>query len=165
MFNSFWKQAMRSCCLFIFFLLITWLQILGGEMGASGQEIKPLKPDDVLIGPNCMRVPLGSILLVRKEQQYCAIKFTKFWTGETKDDEYATYESYYQGDKTGDFTNKNEKFKLGKLFRPRLRGIGRCAFSFGTTDIECGPIKLFWSGEGCVIFSAAVEKYESSTPC
>jgi hypothetical protein len=127
-------------------------------MVAYDQETKPLKPDDVGIAPNAIRVPLGAILLARRNQEYCAIKFTKFWTGETKDDEYATYESYYQGDKTGDFTNKNVKFKQGELSRPRLRGIGRLSFSFGTINIQCGPIKLFWSGKGWVYFFHSNQK-------
>jgi hypothetical protein len=131
---------------------------VGGEMVAFSQEIKLLNPDDVGIAPNAIRIPLGAILLARKKQEYCAIKFTKFWTGETKDDEYAKYESYYQGDKTGDFTNKNVKFKQGELSRPRLRGIGRLSFSFRTIDIQCGPIKLFWSGKGWVCFFSSNQK-------
>jgi len=121
-------------------------------MIASEHEIKPLNPDDVGIAPNAIRVPVGKILLVRKNTEYCAIKLTKFWTGKTQADEYAAYESYYQGDKTGDFTNKNVKFKQGKLSCPRPRGIGRLSFSFGSKDIQCGPIKLFWSGKGWVYF-------------
>jgi len=158
MFKPFEKLTKRSCCLIILCWLIVWLQILGGEMVASDQDIKPLNPDNVAIAPNAIRVPVGIILLVRKNTEYCAIKFTKFWTGETQDDEYATYESYYQGDKTGDFTNKNVKFKQGELSRPRLRGIGRLSFSFGTIDIQCGPIKLFWSGKGWVYFFNSNQK-------
>jgi hypothetical protein len=127
-------------------------QILRGEMATSDQDTKPLKSDDVGIAPNAIRVPMGIVLLARYKQEYCAIKFTKFWTGKTPDDEYATYESYYQGNKTGNFADKNVKFKTGKLSRPRLRGIGRLSFSFSHTDIQCGPIKFFWSGRGWVYF-------------
>jgi hypothetical protein len=116
------------------------------------QDVKPLNPDEIGIAPNAIRVPVGTILLARKNQGYCAIKFTKFWTGKTPDDEYATYESYYLGDRTGDFTSKNIKFNAKKLSRPRLRGIGRLSLSFGNTDIQCGPVKLFWSGIGWVHF-------------
>lgn len=157
MFKPFEKLTKKSCCLIIL-CLIAGLQILGGEMFAFDQEIKPLNPNDVGIAPNAIRVPLGSILLARREQDYCVIKFNKFWIGETQDDEFATYESYSQEDKTGDFTNKNVKFKQGELSRPRLRGIGRLSFSFGSTDIQCGPFKLFWSGKGWVYFFNSNQK-------
>lgn len=121
-------------------------------MVGSDQELKPLSSEDVGIAPNAIRVPEGFILLVRKKSEYCAIKFIKFWTGKTKDDEYATYESYYQNDATGNFKSKKVQFEKGELSRPRLRGIGRFSFSFGKLDIRCGPIKLFWSGKGWVYF-------------
>lgn len=116
------------------------------------QEIKPSSPGDVGIAPNAIRIPQGFILLVRRNSEYCAVKFTKFWTGKTQEDEYATYESYYQSDKTGNFESKNVQFKKGDLSRPRLRGIGRFAFSFGKLNIHCGPVELFWSGKGWVYF-------------
>lgn len=147
----------------LFYLLIVCCpivlpQISRGEMATSYEDTKPLGPEDVGIAPNAIRVPIGAILLVRKNTEYCAIKFIEFWTGETQDDEYAIYESYYQGDRSGDFTKKNVKFKAGKLSRPRLRGIGRLSFSFGHIDIQCGPIKLFWSGKGWVYFFNSSQK-------
>jgi len=110
------------------------------------------RSNDVVITPVAVRMPLGKILLVRKDLEYCAIKFTKFWTGKTELDWYANYESYYQGDKTGDFNKKNVQFKKEKLSFPKPRGIGRFAFSFGNKDVRCGPIKLFWFGQGWVYF-------------
>lgn len=127
-------------------------------MVPSNQDIRPLRPDDVGISPNALRVPEKYILLVRKNAEYCAIRFAEFWTGETKEDEYAKYESYYQGDKTGNLTNQNVKIKQGELSRPRLRGIGRLSFSFGNTDIQCGSIELFWSGKGWVYFFNSNQK-------
>jgi hypothetical protein len=121
-------------------------------MVESAQGTSSRSPMDVEIASNAVRVPTGAILLVRKNAEYCAIKFTKFWTGSTEEDQYAAYESYYQGDKTGSFSNKNVKFKEGELSRPRLRGMGRLSFSFGNTDIQCGPIHLEGSGKGWVYF-------------
>jgi hypothetical protein len=145
---------MRAAFLLVLFfsLIAAWPLVARGEMDPTNEDLKPIQSDEVGLSPNAIRVPAESILLVRKKTEYCAIKFTKFWTGETLEDEYATYESYYQGDKTGNFTNKNVKFKKGELSRPRLRGIGRLSFSFGNTDIECGSIKHFWSGKGWVYF-------------
>jgi len=133
-------------------LFAAWPQISRGEMDTSNKDITPIQTDDIGIAPNAVRVPIESILLARKNEEYCAIKFTKFWIGETQEDEYATYEAYYQCDKTGDFTSQNVKFKKGELSRPKLRGIGRLSFSLGNTDIQCGTFKLFWSGKGWVYF-------------
>jgi len=132
---------------------MVFIQIRGREVLASyNSDLGPPGPNDVHIGPNGVVVPLERILLVRRESEFCAVKFTKFWTGKTEGDKYATYESYYQADKTGNFLNKNVKFKKSKLSFPKPRGIGRLAFSFGDKDIQCGPIKLWWGGGGSVHF-------------
>jgi hypothetical protein len=139
-------------------LLAVWPQGLRGEMVASNKDLTPTRTGDIVIAANAVRVPAGSILLIRKNDEYCALKFCKFWTGETQEDEYATYEIHYQCDKTGNFTGQNAKFKKGELSRPRLRGIGRLSFSIGNTDIQCGSLKLFWSGKGWVYFFNSNQK-------
>jgi hypothetical protein len=116
--------------------------------GKSG----PPEPNEVHIGNTIIVMPLEKILLVRKGSEYCAIKFTKLWSENTSEigtlfvasgsDEYAMYELYYQGDKTGDFTKKNVKFKKEKLSYLKPRGIGRLAFTFGNQEIKCGTIEL-----------------------
>lgn len=116
-----------------------------GIIGSSGS-------DDVIIAPNAVVMPLGRILLVRKDSKYCAVKFTKFWTGKTEEDLYASYEAYYQADNTGDFSKKNVEFKKGDLSAPKPRGIGRLAFSFGKKEIKCGSITLQWDGKGSIYF-------------
>ncbi len=135
----------------IFCCLIIYPQIGEREVLAI-EDIVPPGPTDVHIGPNGVVVPLGRILLVHRESEFCAVKFTKFWTGETEEGRYATYESYDQADNTGNILNKNVKFKKDKLSFPKPRGIGRLAFSFGNKDIQCGPIKLWWGGGGSVHF-------------
>jgi hypothetical protein len=127
-------------------------------MATFEQDTKPLKSDDVGIAPNAIRVPVGAFVLARKNQEYCAVRFTKFWTGKTQEDEYATYESFYQGDGTGKFSSQNVKTKKGELSSPKPRGIGRLAFSFGHRDIQCGSVKLEWSGKGWVYFSNTGQK-------
>ncbi len=135
------------------------VQTTGGEILTSDQEqIVPPGPNDVVIGPNAVRVPLGRISLVRKNKEYCAVKFTGFWTGKTEEDWYATYESYYQGDKTGDFSNRNVQFRKEKLSSPQPRGIGRFAFSFGNRDVLCGSVKLEWTGKGWLYFYGSNQK-------
>ncbi len=137
---------------FIFCLIVILLMAMATSNQGAG--IGPLGPSDVQIAPNCIIMPVGRILLVRKDSDYCAIKFTEFWTGKTKEDLYAKYESYYQGDKTGDFSNKNIKFKKEDLSWPKAKtSIFGHPWAPGTKDeIRCGPIKLWWTGKGTVYF-------------
>jgi len=138
------------------------------ECEVMAVAIEPPGPNDVHIGPNSVAVPLGKILLVRKGADYCVIKFTKFWTENKSEistlfvasgsDEYAMYESYYQGDKTGDFSKKNVQFKKAKLSSPKPRGIGRLAFSFGDREIKCGNIKLEWFSSSSLFFYGEGQK-------
>lgn len=128
----------------------------------------PPGPNDVHIGKTAIVMPLGKILLVRRDSAYCAIKFIKFWSENTSEagtvfvasgsDEYAIYDSYYQGDNTGDFSKKDVQFKKEKLSFPKPRGIGRLAFSFGNKEIKCGNIGLLWSGKGSVHFYGEGQK-------
>ena len=144
----------------LLFLLIAMIQTTGETVLASdkGDQSKSSTPNEVVITPVAVKIPLGKILLVRKTSEYCAVKFTKFWTGKTEFDWYASYESYYQGDKTGDFSNKNVLFIKDELSFPKPRGIGRLAFSFGNKNVRCGPIKLFWFGQGWVCVYSSGEK-------
>ncbi|MBC8549071.1 MAG: hypothetical protein ISR96_00220 [Nitrospira sp.] len=133
---------MKKIAIIILFCLLT-SKTAGGELIVS---------DEVIIAPNAVVIPLGKILLVRKDKKYCALKFTEFWTGKTEDDRYAKYESYYQPDGSGNFSAKNVKFVREQLSAPRPRGIGRFAFSFGNRNVRCGSIKLQWSGKTSVYF-------------
>lgn len=122
----------------------------------TGVDIGPPGPNEVLIGPNGVIMPLGKILLIRKNSDLGAIKFTKFWRGKTEDDLYAAYEAYYQDDKTGDFINKNVKFSQEELHSPKpIFSLFGHPFAFGIKEeIKCGPIRLWWTGKGAVYFFA-----------
>ncbi len=143
---------MKNLLIIILVSLITLKQIATGEALASPKGEQVINVDKVIIAPNAIIVPLNRILLIRKKSVYCGVKFTDFWAGKTEEDWFAKYESYYQDDKTGDFTNKNVQFIKGELASPKPRGIGRFAFSLGKKEIQCGPIKLYWSGKGSVYF-------------
>jgi hypothetical protein len=97
------------------------------------------------IYPNMVAVPLGRIILIRKDSDYCAVKFTDFsMTGEKYHESTCSrYESYYQGDKSGDFTRKNVKVRKG-LVSDKDPIIWR--FRGGDPNIRCGPIKRGWVG-------------------
>ena len=139
--------------------LVVFIKIMGGEaMAFDYGDIGPPGPNDVHVGKTAIVMPLGKILLVRKDSKYCAVRFTESWTGKTEEDLYAKYESYYQGDKSGDFSKANVQLKKENLSFPTPRGVGRLAFSFGNKEIECGPIRLFWSGHGAVHFYSEGEK-------
>ncbi|MFC1867173.1 hypothetical protein ACFL0H_03460 [Thermodesulfobacteriota bacterium] len=129
-------------------------QQANGEMmvNREGEFLVPPKSNDVVIAPNAIIMPLGRILLVRKSSKYCAIKFIKFWTGQTDEDMYAEYESYYKSDNLINWSNEDVEFRKGTLSAPKPRGLGRFAFSFGNRNINCGFTKLQWSGKGSVYF-------------
>ena len=144
----------------ITFLIIGILQMAEGEDVNAIRESTTGHSDNnnVVIGPISLRVPLGHIMLVRKDSEYCAIKFTRFWTGKTAEDRFAKYESYFQGDKSGDFLNMNVQVRKEELSSPKPWGIGRFSFSFGNRNVLCGHIKLEWTGEGWVYFTGSDQR-------
>jgi hypothetical protein len=110
------------------------------------------KNNEVRIAPNSIAMPLGKILLIRKGGQYCAVKFTNCWTGKTDYDQHAEYESFYLGDKTGDFCKSNVKHSKEEVYytRPSFTIFGHPVSLGAKKDIYCGDIKLWWSGLNCV---------------
>lgn len=133
----------------IVFCLMGEIMTAFGDTGLSSQEDRRSpNTEKVQIAPNCVRMPLGRILLVRKGSQYCAVKLTETWTGETKGDIFTNYESYYQGDGTGDFSNKNKnvEYAKGQLAERNSIMFGRIIlYHTGpeNKEIDCGRMKLF----------------------
>lgn len=113
------------------------------------EAISQPAPDQVRIGPVSIEMPAGKILLVRNGSEYGCIKFTKFWTGITDQDLYASYKSCSL---TGGLPKGNTEVFKGELSHSKPRGVGRLAFSFGNSWIRCGSIKLHWYGHGSVHF-------------
>lgn len=118
----------------------------------------PHRPDDVLLTFEGIAMPLGRILLARKGSDYCVIKFTDTWLGETEKDHYSSYEFYYQGDGSGDFTKSNVLSGSGELYFPRVRPI---IFDMGyqkgrNTTLQCGVMKFDWLFIGWIY----LQKYE-----
>ena len=103
-------------------------------------------PDEVNIGPCCIGMPLGRILLVHKDSMYCSVSFTKFWTEKDGKEKFAIYDVYYQKDGTGDFKNKKVKFSTEKASFLELRGVFYpLIWQPGKPEIKCGPLSLAWS--------------------
>jgi hypothetical protein len=130
-----------ATCLIIFFKTYLYAE------GSNNQSI-----DSVAITPVAIKMPLNKFLLVRKDSNYCALKFVKFWQGQTEQDFFAECQSYYQDNKSGDFSKTNVIARKHELSFPKPRGIGRFAFSFGNMNIRCGSIDLHWFGKGWVNF-------------
>lgn len=61
-------------------------------------------------------MPVGRFLLIRKKDEICALKFTRFWNekqGKEKE-KYAAYISYYQNDGSGNLLSQNVKITEGQ---------------------------------------------------
>ncbi len=62
-----------------------------GEVAAN-QDLRPSAPNEFLITPNCIDMPVGRILLIRKGDFYWVTKFIKH--EKRKDVSYSRYELY-----------------------------------------------------------------------
>lgn len=110
-------------------------------------------PDEVQLAFSGVEIPLGRMLLVRKDAEYCAVKFTRFWTEKGAKEQYATYEVYYQKDGSGNFLNKNVKFSQGKASTLPPRGpFYPLKWQPGKPEVKCGSLKLLWGYKGFVCF-------------
>lgn len=109
-------------------------------------EWMPLKPDEVLIAYSGVSMPLGRVLLAKNGPEYCAIKFTDTWLGESKHDHYSSYEFYYQGDGSGDFSKSNVISGTGELYFPKIQPlIFDLGYSKGSKkNITCGKMIYKW---------------------
>ena len=107
----------------------------------------PPGPNEVHIGPVCIGMPLNRIIVIRKDDAYCAVRFTKYWTriGKRGKEMYAAYDAYYQGDGTGDFSNANAEFKAREASLLPERGFFYpLIWQPGHAFVKCGAIDLNW---------------------
>ncbi|OGP60598.1 MAG: hypothetical protein A2162_05445 [Deltaproteobacteria bacterium RBG_13_52_11b] len=153
---------MRVLAAIIIWCLITEMRLAGGSPDLSAHDQNKVSAiEEVRIAGNALVMPMGRIVLVRNGSQYCAVKFTRAWTGKTDHDYFARYESYYQGDGTGDFSKPNVQFTEEELAWRRRVGLGKF-FSFPAgpenLEIKCGPIRLFWSSKGSIYFRSHAKK-------
>lgn len=156
--------------LYLLFAVVTIMIISSGD-GVANDPYGPKGPkeNEVAIVFSGVEIPLNRILLIRKDAQYCAIKFTQCWA-ETDEEsmqkyatqiakggdianhfrdisekKYAAYESFYQGDGTGNFANNNVEINEGKVSWLPLRGPFRpFIYQPGDTHVKCGSYKLGW---------------------
>jgi len=145
----------------IVFCVLWWFEI-GFQMNLvasslAEQKIVP-EANQVSIGPTGISIPLGRILLVRKGIQYCAIRFTDAWMSKLGW-ERASYESYYQGDGSADFSKENCQHRKGQLYLSKGHWIGGGHYIhfWRNEDIPCGPIRLLWTYKTNVCFFSSSE--------
>ncbi len=133
------------------FCLLVGIMALRGEAGTTEQGgSESCIPAQVIITGNGISMPLGRILLVRKDAYYCAVKFTEGWTGKTIEDCFENYEAYCLGDGTGNPFDKNVLCEKGQLISRRLIAGRLIPLPVGrqNEDLKCGPIKLYWTVGG-----------------
>ncbi len=104
-------------------------------------------PDEVYLGGAMVAGALGRILLIRKGSEFCALKFTNTWLGRRPGEHYTSYEYYYQGDGSGEFSKENVKSGKGEFFYPgRTVYLGHPSYLPGRVDtIRFGKIKIEWT--------------------
>jgi hypothetical protein len=127
-----------------------------GNVMANADKPQLPKANEVQLAPNAVGMPVGRVLLIRKDSDYCAVRFTHNWTGKTEYDQHAEYESYYQGDKTGEFGKSNVKHRKEEIYytKPSFSIFGHPVRIGAKLNIRCGPIELWWSAGPLLTFVA-----------
>lgn len=138
-----WAMMMEKK-LILPFLIVVAIFGIGTMVDANASELP--NANDVYITPNSIGMPLNRILLVRKDDDYCIVRFTRNW-GKTDYDQHVEYESYYQGDKSGNFSNKNVQYRKEEVYykRPIFFIFGHGVAIGAKLNIHCGQIELWWS--------------------
>lgn len=136
------------------FMMIALPQLNAAETFTS-KSLDDAGTERVTIGPNAIKMPLGRILLVRRNNEYGAVILT---SNAKEGSDSAKYEAYYQGDGSGDFLRSSVQLRKGDLSQSKSFGIGRLSFDFGNQNIECGPIRLGWSSGGWIYFYSTRQK-------
>jgi hypothetical protein len=136
----------------VFLLLCSFLFPENGENFALSQEPNQISPRAklLIIDRNSVSIPVGKILLIRKESTLLALKLIHVSPCNSKADEHAQYECYSLVERKAGFNNSNVKMRNGEV-SSKMRGFGRLAFQFGNPEIQCGPLRLYWSGENKIV--------------
>lgn len=122
---------------------------------------------NVYVWSGSVSTPEGYFMLIRKENNACAVRFNKFDSSGSvsvpNTNVYilnidVPYDYFYQADGTGDFKKKNVDSKHLKLSIKGASGSGAMVAADGNL-IKCGPLDLHWEGE-----SQGVTMYQGSEP-
>jgi hypothetical protein len=83
-------------------------------------------------------------MLVKKGDQYGALRFSEIKPDQEKGWGSARYESVFQGDGSGAFSGSTVSTRKGKVHEKSLVGIGRMSFQVGPTTLRIGPFKFYY---------------------
>ena len=148
----------------MFMILINIFFIPGRTLATdSSHRQQDAYPDEVLIHPFYVQMPLNRILLIQNKNKYYAVKFLKFWQGETREDCFGTYECYQTKDGSFNFSKSNVIYKIDDFADPKWRGFHPFAFQIGNKNLKCGSIELKVSGKGMVSFNNSTGKLHDNT--
>lgn len=131
------------CCILVLALSLSGKSSIAASVASN---------DKVILDQHAIKMPLNRILLIRRNNEFCAIKFIRYWktySWKTNkgDRRFAEYIGYY-------WDNDKLDIKQYVLKYPKLIGIGRLSFAFDDNMfIECNKSKLLSSGNGWVYFS------------
>ena len=118
--------------------------IVGAAEGAS-KDAWPELSNNIWIGHGRITMPIGRICLIRINSSHCAVRFVKAYPGKDEAEYFASYESWYQGDGSGDFQKSNVVSTTDDLSWKRPIGFGRLWLIQRFHDkIRCGANILEW---------------------
>ncbi len=111
---------------------------------------------------NAIEVPQGRFFIIKKGDNYAAVKLTERIV---KGDGGYNYEWYWQNDKSGDFTNKNVIKGKGEVFEKYVRTRGENNSSTvrdagGIYYIKCKNIKVQWSSSRWIYLNSPTADIE-----
>jgi hypothetical protein len=159
-------------------LIFCAAEMISAKEGIAGiyDYLEP-KASEAVIDRGCVEVPLGTILLIRKDSHYCALKFIRYWTEidekqkeknapyearggieaelarERYTKKYAAYEVFYQGDGSGDFLRNNVvKSEHIASWLPLKGPFRPFIYQPGDSYVKCGPYRLVWRYKKRVCF-------------
>jgi hypothetical protein len=165
---------MRKNYFILFLIIVTMISMKVAF--AEELRLEP-NPDEVCVYFSGVKMPLNRIILIRRENSFCALKFTRAWlemdeerlklladdirlggataesARESAEKRYADYDSYFNRNGAPDFSNGIIQKKEGTASLLPLRGAIRpFIYQPGNGCVECGSFKLLWSYKTGVSF-------------
>jgi hypothetical protein len=127
------------------------------HVAAKDSAVRMPEAGEVQVAPNAVGIPVGYILLIRKDDNYCAVRFLQNRTGKTEYEQHAEYESYYQECQTPspcNMTNNTAQYHKEEVYytKPSFAIFGHSVRIGAKRDIRCGPIELWWSAGPLLTF-------------
>jgi hypothetical protein len=140
------EMLTTSCMAWV--LVIPLIVILSGiamptqDSRDSAQQKFNEETEKVIVAENYVKVPIGSILLVRQNLKHGIVQFVSKRTGETKEDLWIDYQSWYL-----DEANTIQPSTKGELVSRRwVKRFGRVFSGPAGPEkkrIICGPLTIF----------------------